>query len=371
MFTKQELKELATFHSKAPPVLSVYLNTDVTQLTAEQSRLALKGLLKSVAGKAAAEDLETVEQYVDLEYDWQGKGLAIFSAGDFWRVQPLVFPVSDAVYAGTQPFIKPLADYFEAYDRYGVVLVDREGARLFLFNQGTLQDATGLLGEEIKERDHGAAGRGGRSGRGSGQGRAAPIDSHIEQVAARNLRDVVDLTQRFYQAGQCERIILGGTEENRARFLSMLPKTLQGKVIGDVSIDMYASPAEVLNRTSDLIQRSVAERKDALVKGLITAAHKDMGSLGLADTLLAVQEQRVQTLVIAEGLSAPGSLCTHCGYLSLDPGPDCTVCEGTTRQVQDVVDHLVRRAVEMDVEVVFVHDEALGEDRSVGAIWRF
>jgi peptide subunit release factor 1 (eRF1) len=371
MFTKQELKELAIFRSETPPVVSVYLNVDITQLTAEQARLTLRGLLKSAADRASRQDLEAIERYVDLEHDWQGKGLAIFGAGEFWHVYSLVLPVGDYVHVGPQPYIKPLADYFDAYDRYGVVLVDREGARLFLFNQGTLQDATGMLGEELKEYTHNAAGRGGRSGRGSGQGRASPLDSRIDQVAARNLRDTVDLTQRFYRSGQCERIILGGTEENRARFMSMLPKTLQSKVIGDVSLDMYASATDVLDRTTDIIQRSVAERKAALVQGLITAAHKDMGSLGLANTLLAVQEQRVQTLVIAEGFDAPGSVCTHCGYLTIEPTDTCPVCEGTAREVEDIVDHLVHRAVELDVEIVFVEDEALDNTGSIGTVWRF
>jgi peptide subunit release factor 1 (eRF1) len=371
MFSKQELKELAVYRSEASPVLSVYLNVDTTQRTAEQYRLTLKGMLKSVAGKATPQDVEAVEQYFDLEYDWQGNGVVVFSATDFWRAYPLALSVGDYAHVSSRPYIKPLADYFDAYDRYGVVLVDREGARLFLFNQGAVQDATGTLGEELKEYTHDAAGRGGRSGRGSGIGRSSSLESKIDQVTTRNLREVVDLTQRFYRAGRCERIILGGTGENRARFMSMLPKSLQSKVIGDFSIDMYASPSEVLKRSMNIIETSIAERKAALVQGLITAAHKGSGSLGLADTLIAVQEQRVQTLVIVEGFRAPGYICTHCNYLTLREGNECPVCDGTTRRIEDVVDYLVHRTVEMDVEVVFVQDEALEEAGSIGAVWRF
>jgi peptide chain release factor subunit 1 len=371
MFSKEDLKELAAYRSESPPVLSVYLNVDTTQLTPEQYRLTLKGMLKSVSDQAAREDIETVERYLDLEYNWQGKGMAMFSAGEFWRAIPLAFPVGDYAHVAPRPYIKPLADYFDAYDRYGVVLVDREGARLFMFDQGTLQDATGTLGEELRDYTHDATGRGGRSGRGSGLGRSAGLDSRIDQVTTRNLRDVVELTQRFYTAGRCERIILGGTDENRARFLSMLPKPLQNKVIGELTIDMYAPATEVLERSMDIIDESVAERKERLVETAITAAHKDLGSLGLADTLIAVQEQRVQTLVISEGFEAPGYLCTYCDYITLREGNECPVCDGSTRRIEDVVDLLVHRAIEMDVEVVFVESETLDEVGSIGAIWRF
>ncbi|MBL7198778.1 MAG: hypothetical protein ISS56_01375 [Anaerolineae bacterium] len=371
MFSKQELKELAEYRSEASPVLSVYLNVDSTQITAEQYRLTLRGMLKSVADRAVPADIEAVERYIGFEYDRQGKGIAIYSAGEFWRAYPLAFPMGDYVHVSSRPYIKPLADYSDAYDRYGVVLVDREGARLFLFNQGALQDAAGMLGEELKEHTHDAAGRGGRSGRGSGQGRSSRLENRLEQVAMRNLRDIVELTQRFYSAGQCERIILGGTDENRSHFMSMLPKMLQSKVIGDFSIDMYASATDVLDRSMHIIQRSVAERKAALVQTVIAGSHQGSGSVGLADTLMAIQEQRVQTLVIQEGFRAPGHVCTHCNYLTLSEVDACPVCGGSARRMQDIVDYLVHRAILADIEVVFVRDEALVDAGSIGSVWRF
>lgn len=372
MFSKQELKELATFSREEPPVLSVYLDVDQTRLTPDQYRLTLKGMLKSVADRAASEDIQAVENYIEFEYDWHGKkGLALFSAGDFWRAYSLAFPVGDRVHVGRQPYIKPLADYADAYDRYGVVLVDREGARLFIFQQGALQEATGTLGEEITPHVKDATGRGGRSSAGPGQGKSPGLASKLDQIAARNLRDVVELTQEFYRAGQCERIILGGTADNRARFLSMLPKPLQSKVIGDAAIDMYASEDKVLERTMGLIQESVGRRKVDLVQDLITAARKGAASLGVVDTLLAMQEQRVQTLVIAEDFHVPGYVCTHCNSLTTTTGTTCPVCGSPLKPLEDIVEQLVHRAIAADIEVVFVDNSTLPEEGGIGAVWRF
>jgi peptide subunit release factor 1 (eRF1) len=153
--------------------------------------------------------------------------------------------------------------------------------------------------------------------------------------------------------------------------MSMLPKTLASKVIGGLTIDMYASESEVLDRSMDIIQNSVAERKKALVANLITAAHKGGGSLGLADTLMAVQEQRVQTLVIQEGYRASGKACTNCGYLTLKETKECPACSGPVRDLEDMVDHLVHRAVHMDVEVAFTEDDRLAKEGSIGTLWRF
>lgn len=374
MFSKQELKELAEYQSKTAPVLSVYLNVDSTQLTVDQSRLALKGMLKSAADKASRQDIKAVEKYFDLEYDRRSKGIVILScaAQDFWRVYPLAVPVDDHVYVSSQPYIKPLADILDIYDRYGVVLVNREGARLYLFYLGALQDVTGTYGQELRAGRQDAAGRGGRSGRGSSQGDwTASLEHRIDQLAERNLREVGELTQRFYKAGQCERIILAGTDENRARFMGLLSRDLQDKVVGSFAIDMGASVLDVLERSLEVIQTSEAERKAGLVQAVITAAHKGNGSLGLANTLNAVQEQRVQTLVISQGFRAPGSVCTHCAYLTLRKVNECPVCGGSAQIRDDIVDDLLHRALVNDVEVVFVQDEALEEAGSIGALWRF
>ena len=77
------------------------------------------------------------------------------------------------------------------------------------------------------------------------------------------------------------------------------------------------------------------------------------------------------TLAISESFRAPGYLCTHCGYLTLRKTDECPACGGPTRRLDDVVDYLIHRAIEMDAEVAFIHDDALEEAGSIGALWRF
>ncbi len=374
MFSKQELKELAGYRSKTTPVLSIHLNVDLTQITTDQYRLALKGLLKSVADKAARQDIEAVERFFELEYDRQSKGVILFScaAENFWQVYHLAVPVRDHAYVSAQPYIKQLADILDAFDSYGVAMVDREGGRLYLFYLGALQDATGTFGDNLRAAIRTASGRGGRSGKGAAQNDwTANLKNRIDQLVNRNLREVADLTQEFYRAGECERIILAGTDENRARFMGLLPKDLQSKVIGGFAIDMSASVMDVLERSLQVVQASVAERKTNLVRNIITAAYKNNGSLGLAATLMAVQEKRVQTLAISDDYEAPGAICSHCGYMTAQESEVCSICGNPAHRQDDIVDSLVRQAVLNDIEVAFVQDEAFREAGAIGALWRF
>jgi len=88
MFSEKDLHELMEFRSGSTPVLSLYLNVDPTQQKTDRYKLKMRSLLKEAADKAGKEDVTAVERYFDFEFDWQAKGIAVFSCQDegFWRM---------------------------------------------------------------------------------------------------------------------------------------------------------------------------------------------------------------------------------------------------------------------------------------------
>ncbi|MGA9350681.1 MAG: hypothetical protein WBW48_18010 [Anaerolineae bacterium] len=354
MFSEEDLQELVSFHSEESPVLSLYLNVDPTKHPTDEYKLVLRGLLKEVTGQALRRDIAAVERYFDHEYDWQGKGVVMFSClgQDFWRVYPLAVPVENHVYASERPYIKPLTDILDAYGRYGVVLVDQEGARLFLFRLGELQETSGTIGEEVKRTKHG---RGSAAGRRGGVGARARRKE--EEIAQRNLREAAELTAKFCEGGRCSRIILGGTEQNVALFHEMLSKDLQDQVVGSFPAVMTALETEVLDRSLEIIAEVEREREKALVESAITAAAKGgAGVIGLADTLGAMHEGRVHILLVDEGYRAAGYRCQQCGYIAAQAKKECPFCGGMVKQIDDAVDLIVREVIDQGGRVEVVRD---------------
>ncbi len=354
MFNEEELQELVEFQSEEPPILSLYLDVDPRKHTTDEYKLVLKGLMKEIAGQAQRRDIAAVERYFDHEYDWQGKGVAIFSClkRDFWRAYPLAVPVENHVHVSDRPYIKPLTDVLDAYGRYGVVLVDQEGARLFLFHLGELQETSGTLGEEVKRMKHGRGSAAGRMG-----GRAAGIGRKEEETALRNLREAAELTAKFCEGGRCNRIILGGTEQTVAQFQEMLPKDLQEQVVASFPAVMTASETEVLDRSLEIIAEVERQREDELVESAITAAAKGgAGVIGLADTLGAVHEGRVHILLVDEGYKATAHRCQQCGYLSAQAKKECPFCSGKVKEIDDAVDLIVREVIDQGGQVEVIRD---------------
>ncbi len=371
MFTDQDLNDLVAFRSDGAPVLSLYLNVDPTQQPTDQTKLTLRSLLKEVANEANPADIEAVENYLNFERDWQGKGLALFSCqgAAFWRSFALAVPVHNRAYVAHRPYIKPLSDVLDAYGRYGVILVGREGARLFLFNLGELLETTGTLGEQVRRTKHGgASGVTGMRG-----GMTARTARHEDAIIQRNLKEVVEAVGAFCDGNGCTRLVLGGTDENVSRLYDMLPKALQDKVIGSFTVDFSASGTEVQSRSMEVIEDVAQQREVELVEELIGGWKRGTGSaVGLSDTLAALQEHRARLLLVAAGYEASGYRCPSCRYLTLAASEECPLCGTPMEQVEDIVESLVHRALEQGTTVEIVRDnDQLDEAGALGALLRY
>ncbi len=362
MITEKELRELTDFRGGGKPILSLYLDVDLTRQDKDECKLALKGLLKEVGGKALRKDVERIKRFFDFEYDWQDKGIAIFSCQgrDFWRVHRLSVPVRSEIFVGQRPHIKPLTDLFDEYERHCVALVDREQARLFLVQLGEIEEHTGAL-----------AMMPGRHKRGGWA--QARYQRHIEDHAQQNLRRAAEAVAEFFEREGCSHLILAGTEETLAQFRELLPKPLQEHIIGEFAMEMTAPTDQILAKAMEIKERTERQREAELVERLITSMSKGrQAAIGLDDTLFALQEGRVHTLVVAEGFKAKGYVCLNCGYITAQDLGKCFLCGGETQEIDDVVNRAIQMVIEAGGEVEVVKgSEALKRAGNIGAILRY
>ena len=362
MINEKELQELTSFTSSGAPVLSLYLDTDLSQQSKENRKLVLRDSLERVKDSAAAEDVAKVETFFDLEYDWQGKGVALFSASrsGFWRVYPLAVPIQSEAHTGERPYVKPLAQVLNEYPRYGVALVDQEQARLFLIHLGQIEEKGGWAGQYLKHHKQGGYA-------------ASRLQRRVDQQAQQNLKKAAETLVHFCEENQCSRLILSGSAQTLPRFRGLLPKALQKQVVGTLGLDVTAPASEVMVRSVELIAAQEAGREQQLVEDLVTAAAKGGGAvIGLADTFYNAHQGRVHTLVLERGFEVDGYLCPGCGYVSSEPITKCPFCGGKPEAVAGAVNRVVQKVIQSGgkVETVAVN-EALAKAGHIGAILRY
>ncbi len=369
MIYETELRTLAQFQAEAP-ILSVYLDVDPTRHTTEEYLLSLRNMLKQAEKEASPEDIHAVQRYFEHEYDWSGRGVAVFScrAADFWRAYVLPIPVASGVTVARRPYVSPLAALLDTYERYGVAVVNREGARILLFHLGEPIYEESFDGEEVRKLKRGRGSSGGAERRGG-----APSGSrHMEEVAMRNLRQAARTVEQFWRQHTPRRLILAGAEPTVSQFRDLLPKALQEAIVGTISVDSGESVRDLRERSLQVLRRVEEEREAALVEEVVTAAAKGRGgTLGLDETLSAAHEGRIRTLVILRNFHAPGYRCTSCGYLAAQNPGTCPFCAGAFAEIPDAAEAAVTRVIEDGGEIEVVDHHPLLNPVGIGALLRY
>ena len=366
MFTEQDLRELLDFKTEYP-VLSVYLNTDPSQGSADGYRPRLRSMLKDVDLK---NDVKNVEQYIDFEFDWSGRGIALFScaAENFFRVFSIAVPIRDRVRTSERPHVKPLADILDFYGGYGLALVDKIDARLIYFHLGEILKEEDLSGESVRRTKRGGGSQAlGRRGGSAGQ------TNYPEEVAERNIKDAAEFAAKFFNENNVRRVLIGGTDENVNVFRSHLPKAWQSLVVGTFPISKNASQSEIMARALQVGYEAERLKQIKLVQTIVTSEAKGRaGVINLEDTLNAVHDGRIQTLVIRDGYRAPGYRCQGGGYLTTEKLTSCPFCENKFEKISDAVELAVRRVMRDGGEVEVLRDIEVQQDfDQVGALLRY
>ncbi len=138
-------------------------------------------------------------------------------------------------------------------------------------------------------------------------------------------------------------------------------------------MSMNASQIEVMEKAMQIGTDAEERRKARLVDAVVTSAAKERGGVvRLEDTLSALHDGRVQTLIIRDGLRVTGWKCPGCGYVTSISAEVCPYCGNKFEQVPDVVELAVHDVMRSGGEVEVIHnDGALEEYENIGALLRY
>lgn len=366
MLSESDLRELIDF-SAASPVLSVYLSTEPSEGNADAWKLRLRNLLKDVN---LPQDTALVENYFIHEHKWSGRGAAVFScaAQGFFRAYTLGLPVRNMASMGSHPSINQLAELLENYGGYGVVLIDKQGARVFHFHMGELREQEGVAGELVRHTKQGGASTfPGRKGGVAGQ------THYADEVVDRNIKEAIEFSMHFFVENHIRRILLCGSDDNIALFKANLPKSWLSLVVGTFNASMTDSHTEILAKTILVGRNAERQRESKLVDTLITSAAQGAGaSVGLENTLMAINSSRVQTLFVTDGFTRPIQHCLNCGHVTTKNENECSACNGKLENVKDGVGLAVNSVMRSGGEVEIVQPTPeFTRAGSIGAYLRY
>jgi peptide chain release factor subunit 1 len=368
--TEDTIRQLAGFRGDGAPVVSCYLDVDGRRhLRRQDVEAELDHLLRPVRNHghdATSSDFDQIERYVRDRLDRsKARAVAIFScsARDMFEVIPLPVPVASRVVINNAPAIGQLEALVQELERFGVLLVDKQRARMFVFQFGELVDHSELFDakprqyDSIGERDlvgHDKAGQ------------------HIDELVTQHLRHAADVAFELFQEDGFERLTVGAPAELSAVVENLLHPYLRSRLCQSIDVPITAGVAEIRDaalRVEADVERAkeaalIARLRDAVGQG-------NKGVVGLEATLRALVERRVDILFVSQGYRDTGWRCSRCGYLC-HKGPTCPVDGAQMQRVDDIVEEAVDVALEQSCKVEVCAENAdLDVMGRIGALLRY
>jgi peptide subunit release factor 1 (eRF1) len=185
-------------------------------------------------------------------------------------------------------------------------------------------------------------------------------------------KDFGDEITRFDARLRADVYVLLGTTENTQHFRELLPNHITDRIVHTAHTPINAPQAEIVREVKavldDVTRRSEASALD-LVQDRVRQSH--FAASGLHETLIQLQEGKVDRLVVARDLERDGVQCTQCGFYLVQRDGACPYCGGPLRDGIDLVESMIRIAANQDVGVDFVSGETMRDLNGVAALLKF
>src|SRR3954453_1664374 len=369
--TQARLRALSGVHPEQGRVLSVFLNLDPTQFaTAAARSSAITSVITDATHKvedkdglthdelmALRDDVERVREVL-LDSDIAANGtraVAVYACGPegLLEVIRLRRPVENRVVLDRTPCVEPLV--MQGTDeRWMVLLANRRAARLF-FGPGDALEETDRIIDDVHQQHS----QGGWS--------QLRYQRSVEKDVSDHLQRTADLAFDLYKKQGADGVLIGVPGELLSDFKGKLHPYLIERVAGKISVDVEnASLDDVCGAAGEAItahvMRCEREALDRLAQGVGTGGR---GAAGIAEVLDALNQARVETLLISENFRASGRVDFQAGLLLPEDAED-------GEPVEDIVEPAIEKAIEQSANAMVVrHHTDLETLGGIGAVLRF
>jgi len=390
--TKEDILALKSFTSEQG-ILTLYMDTRPERLQVEPMLLRYKNLVASVReGIVDRNELllfDAVTAYIgsllehSLSRSPQGRGLVIFAAPVKFSPKRdrevkfeglLIYHLPEApvdhLAWGKRPVLTPLLIQLDEHEPTGVVLADRRRARFFIYYMG---EAAEYNISEIDETPP--------KTRALGWG-AHNHEQWQEEHWRQHYRHVVAFTEAIDRKARWKWLILAGPDEIPHEIADLLPKSLRKKLLDVITMPLHVTYNDVRDKVASLVQDAEVREERERLAAFVGELERSNGraAAGLADTTLAAQQGRIDTLFFPPDFVHKGWQCQNCQGLIADladaPPQTCLYCSSDQLEgVPDVVTLLAEQTLHLGGHVEVVRDRnnqaILKTHGNIGALLRF
>lgn len=359
MFNQAELKKLNSIESNQYKFVSLYLNIDQAVNSTEKIEIKLKNLVKKAGSELNDKFISRIEEQINRAIQERYKGIVFFIGKNEEDFKYYTFNKSfnSSVHIENNLHITPLQKLLDEYEKYGVVVLDKEKTRFFTVYLGEIREV-----EELDDYYPGHHAQGGWSQK--------RYQGHTEDHLLKHLENTANMVFKIWKKEKFNRLILGGTTQLTKKLFDKLPNELREKYVGSFKTELFKSLEHMLKQSLRIEEKIEREKEGEMITYL--EDHLGEGNKavsGIRDVLKAINEKRVLKLFVQKDYEQAGIYCSECDMLALNKD-DCE-CEGERAEV-DLIDEIVQQAIFQKAQVEFVDlKERMAKIGNIGALVRF
>jgi protein required for attachment to host cells len=364
------VRVLAVLDETEAPFISCYLNREAGESSfraALDQRIGeLRRSLRGEARLLFEEALIPLQRFLAGQVASGTEGIAIFSRGGtrpYFLALQFHVPVPTWVVVDTVPNIYHLVELKDTYHRYVLLLATEKTVRILEVNLGAVTAELWRERPELRKR----VGR---------EWTKQHYQSHCRERTHQFVKEEVRHLERLMSAGGHTHLLLAGNPRLLAEIRRSLPKSLLRKLVDVVRASCDDQCSDVVNATLASFIQQEEQESLAAVEKLWRALHTTgLAAIGARQTLEALRQGRVDTLIIAKELGLGlAFVCTICGAFQMPPNsrPVCRECGDARLRRADPKEELVRLAEQGGCQIETVgHSDLLMDLGGVGCLLRY
>jgi len=367
------LKRLSSVHSSNGLAISFYYYPRTPQNRAHREQtILLKDMIRETrqrlereGKRGALADLERLSQLAE-QWAHDGGAKALFACQESGIFEVIDLPDTEGettIYVNSRFHLRPLSEVGANDAAYLVVAADRVTARFDRYEGGALKEFDRIESDiPRKARTDGFGGY-----------EAGHKERHVGNWEMKHFKEVADKLRQLCEGDSFAGVLIVCRSEVRPEIEPHLHSYVSDKLLGFIDSDPAMTSAEQLR---DEIERLIHEKRNSEQQGLVRevigeAQRNGRGKIGLRNVLLALEQGEVQTVLLDSGLAATLVECTNCGHLDTRAAQQCAFCSQAVREISDVADLIVSRALAASIDVAFVDDEEFARAGNIAALLRF
>lgn len=338
-----DLRRLADTSGPDRCFLSLYVNTATSWRWVEQQLGSYRDQLEP-----GGDELVNFDKTVAMVRDQLAKGMpasgskAVFACwlDDFFEAHELDVELRPKVVLDSSPFVRPLAEFLDEFETFGVVFLDHKDARIYLVTGASIAQMDRARGD-IKNHV--------RKGGWSQQRYERRRDKQILHYC----KEIADRLEELVKEEPFDRLLIMGDKVLIKELQGHLSSAMQQRVSAAEPLAAGLSESELLEAVMPHFVEGERAAERALYEEIREECfHGGRAATGVESVLAALEVGRVDQLLVDRSLHLAGVRCKSCDHLGLEVVERCGSCGGEAFEV-DLVNELVELATKTGARVEF------------------